>query len=50
MINEEERIAHLSGRWATSYPPFRNDVIPSVFPAKAGIHVGPLFLYTRELP
>ena len=35
----DEPQAHLSGKWATSFVPWRDAAIPPAFPAKAGIHV-----------
>ena len=49
MMKQEERVAHLPKRWATSSRSCRDAGIPSVFPAKAGIHVASPGLYAREL-
>ena len=49
MMKQEERVAHLPKRWATSSRSCRDAGIPSVFPAKAGIHVASPGLYARGL-
>ena len=41
MMNEEERVAHLSGEVG--------NVIPTAIPAFAGIHVASPVSYVREL-
>ena len=54
MMNEEERVAHLSGRWATSYGPvgmpasLPSSTTPPVIPANAGIYVPSPVSYARE--
>ena len=47
-MSEEERVAHLPERWAMSSLQRRDDCIPSVIPADAGIHVAsPVSVHPR---